>query len=128
MPFMMGLRRVLGMLACIVGAIAISGCQATERIERLEIKDVVLSTVKDGDYQSAQNYFPVTAKVLVSVRKGRIVDIKLLSHRHGPGHGAEAILQRVMDRQSLAVDAVSGATYSSKVVLKAIESALKKGF
>jgi uncharacterized protein with FMN-binding domain len=37
------------------------------------------------------------------------------------------MLPRVIDAQSLAVDAVSGSTYSSKVVLKAIETALKKG-
>jgi uncharacterized protein with FMN-binding domain len=33
----------------------------------------------------------------------------------------------VIEAQSLSVDAVSGSTYSSKVVLKAIELALKKG-
>jgi uncharacterized protein with FMN-binding domain len=51
----------------------------------------------------------------------------MLSHGHGPNHGADALLPRVIDAQSLAVDAVSGSTYSSKVVLKAIETALKKG-
>ena len=59
--------------------------------------------------------------------RGRITDIVMLSHGHGPNHGADALLPRVIDAQSLAVDAVSGSTYSSKVVLKAIETALKKG-
>ena len=70
---------------------------------------------------------PVTAKVRVSVRGGRITDLQLLSHMHGPGHGADAILKRVLASQSLRVDAVSGASYSSKVVLKAIETALNQG-
>jgi uncharacterized protein with FMN-binding domain len=65
--------------------------------------------------------------VRVSVRDGRITEIKLLRHSHGPGHGADAIVDRVVASQSLRVDAVSGASYSSKVVLKAIETALNQG-
>jgi uncharacterized protein with FMN-binding domain len=61
------------------------------------------------------------------VSAGRITEIVMLSHTHGPNHGADAILPRVVEAQSLVVDAVSGSTYSSKVVRKAIEIALKKG-
>jgi len=63
----------------------------------------------------------------VTVKDGAITGIDLIRHVHGPDHGAEQILVRVMERQSLRVDAVSGSTTSSKVVLKAIESALQKG-
>jgi len=37
---------------------------------------------------------------------------------------AELITDMVIDSQSLKVDVVSGATYSSKIILKAIENAL----
>ena len=53
--------------------------------------------------------------------------IEVLKHSHGPGHGAGAIIDRVIAAQSLKVDAVSGASLSSKVMLKAIEKALEKG-
>jgi len=121
------LRRVLIVLSCAVASFSILACKNLEEIEGLTIENIAVSVVKEGDYQGYQNYFPVTAKVLVSVRDGRITDIKLLAHSHGPGHGADGIIERVLEKQSLIVDAVSGATYSSKVVLKAIESALKKG-
>ena len=119
--------RVLILLACTIVFLFCFGCKVLERIDKLTTQDLNVSVVRDGDYRGRQNNLPVTAKVLVSVRDGRITDIKLLRHTHGPDHGADAIIPRVLAKQSLAVDAISGASYSSKVVLKAIESALKKG-
>ena len=40
------------------------------------------------------------------------------------GEKAEEIIYEVINMQSIDVDTVSGATYSSKVILKAIENAL----
>ncbi len=40
------------------------------------------------------------------------------------GQPAEAIIEDVVEDQSLDVDSVSGATYSSRVILKAIEATL----
>jgi uncharacterized protein with FMN-binding domain len=120
-------ERIAIILACAAAAIWLAGCSGLEEINRIAVRDVALSTVKDGSYEGSQRNFPVTAKVRVTVENGRITDIRLLRHFHGPGHGADEILGRVLAKQSLQVDAVSGATYSSKVVLKAIESALEKG-
>lgn len=105
----------------------LGGCQFIEEINGLTVEDVRPASVKDGEYTGTQNVFPVTATVLVSVQAGRITAIKLTEHGHGPGHGADAILERILAAQSLMVDAVSGSTYSSKVVRKAVELALKKG-
>jgi uncharacterized protein with FMN-binding domain len=124
---MLKARRVMIYLSCAAASFFIFACKNLEKIDRLTIEDITVSAVKDGDYQGSQNYFPVTAKVVVSVKDGRITNIKLLAHQHGKGYGADAIVERVLTKQSLMVDAVSGASYSSKVVLKAIESALKKG-
>ena len=43
------------------------------------------------------------------------------------GNKAETIVDDVVDKQTLDVDTVSGATVSSKVILKSIENALLKG-
>lgn len=50
--------------------------------------------------------------------------IDLVKHNHGKGASAEIITDKVTEAQSLDVDIVSGATSSSKVILKAIEDAL----
>ena len=52
---------------------------------------------------------------------------QLLEHQTGLGGKAEAIIDQVIQNQSLEVDAVSGATTSSKTILKAIENALQSG-
>jgi uncharacterized protein with FMN-binding domain len=123
----MSRRTVLGMLIGLSMALSLGGCKFTEDIDKLVINDIGLASVKDGTYEGEQSNKPVTAAVRVLVQGGRIDSIKILSHGHGPGHGADAIVDRVVAAQSLKVDSVSGASYSSKVMLKAIENALEKG-
>ena len=114
-------------LVYVAALVLLCGCAFVEKINKLTIDNVTVRQVKDGTYEVSENIFPVTASVRVNVSGGRITEIVMLSHGHGPNHGADAILPRVIAAQSLAVDAVSGSTYSSKVVRKAIETALKKG-
>ena len=54
--------------------------------------------------------------------------IELLEHENGRGTPAEAILSQMVQKQTTAVDAVSGATCSSKVIRKAVENAITAGF
>lgn len=105
----------------------LGGCKELQEISALEIRDIDLSAVADGSYEWLQDHKFVTARVRVTVAGGRIEAIELLEHEHGPKHGGEAIIGRVLEKQSLAVDAVTGSTGSSKVILKAVESALAQG-
>jgi uncharacterized protein with FMN-binding domain len=107
-------------------ALSLAGCFADD-IKKLIVADISPSAVKDGTYEGAQINTPITAKVEVVVKDGAITAIRVLDHVYGPGHGAEAIVDRVIEVQSLKVDSVSGASLSSKVMLKAIEAALEKG-
>lgn len=43
----------------------------------------------------------------------------------GIGKPAEAIVEDIVENQSIEVDAVSGATNSSRVIMKACENALR---
>jgi uncharacterized protein with FMN-binding domain len=113
-------------LLSIALALSLAGCFADD-IKKLVVDDISPSAVRDGKYEGKQVNTPVTAEVEVVVKEGAITAIKVLEHSHGPGHGADAIIDRVVAAQSLKVDAVSGASLSSKVMLKAIETALKKG-
>jgi len=112
---------------CLALSLSLGGCKFTEDIDKLVVADVHPSAVKDGVYEASQDNKIVTATVRVEVKGGKIVAIDLLKHDHGPKHGADALIPKVLAAQSLKVDSVSGATYSSKVLLKAIELALDKG-
>ena len=84
-------------------------------------------TVADGMYEGECDLLIVTARANVTVSQGTIVDIQLLEHDHGPGHGAEAMIPAILDAQSLDVDAVTGSTSSSLAVRKAVQVGLSKG-
>lgn len=90
----------------------------------LAITDPDLSRVPDGEYTGSYAAFPVSAEVRVAVANGKITGITLVKHVTGQGQPAEVLPDRVVEEQTLQVDAVAGATYSSKVILKAIERAL----
>ncbi len=62
----------------------------------------------------------------VKIQTNQITDITLLEHQTGEGQSAEVIVQDVLAAQSLEVDVITGATYSSILILKAIEDALEK--
>jgi len=96
-------------------------------IREVSINKVNISQVSDGTYPGSFDAAIVAANVSVSVKDHKITDIQLIRHKHERGQKAEVIPQRVLSAQSLDVDVVSGATNSSKVILKAIENALNKG-
>jgi uncharacterized protein with FMN-binding domain len=83
-------------------------------------------SLADGTYEGSYSTFPIKVRVQVHVLDQRIQAISLLEHRNGQGEAAEAILKTIVANQSLAIDTVSGATYSSIVILKAVEQALAK--
>lgn len=96
-----------------------------EGLMQLDVTDVDLTSISDGRYIGEYAALPVSAKVSVTIQDHRITNIDLLEHNNGQGAGAEVIPSIVVEKQTLQIDSVSGATYSSKVILKAIENALQ---
>jgi len=122
---------LLTFLVLLIVLIAIGFFKVKASLERdmatlaaIEIGDLDFSHLSDGIYEGEFRTVPVSAKVRVTLSDGIIQNIDLLEHNHGQGKPAEAILPEVVEQQSLAVDIIAGATYSSKVILKAIEDAL----
>jgi uncharacterized protein with FMN-binding domain len=95
-----------------------------EQLALTEVPEIDLSTVKDGIYNGSYQVFPIAVEVKVTVKNHAISEITLIKHTNGQGKPAEVIIDQVITKQSLQVDSISGATYSSKVILKAIENAL----
>ena len=81
--------------------------------------------MENGQYEGEYTLFPVKVEVLVTVKDHAIIDIEILKHRNGKGSKAEVIIDDVIREQSILVDAVTGATVSSRAILKAVEDALK---
>lgn len=121
---------VIAVLVLVVGVGMWSFMQRAEaglaQLAQMSLQDPDLSAIPDGTYEGMFEVFPVKVVVQVSVAAHRIVDIKLLEHRNGQGKAAEAILPRIIQSQRVTLDAIAGATYSSKVILKAVERALSE--
>ena len=97
------------------------------RVEALAFTDIDLRQVADGTYEGRCATGVVDAGVRVTVKDHILTDIELTEHQNGRGTPAEAILEEMLREQTTDVDAVSGATCSSKVIRKAVEEALAKG-
>jgi len=118
---------LIGIALLVVGAAIFFSVTAgnLEVLNDTPVQDVDLSSLSDGTYEGNYSSFPVSVTVNVTVRDHRITEIDLVKHINGQGKAAEPITETVIEEQSLTVDVVSGATYSSKVILLAIEDALQ---
>ena len=79
----------------------------------------------DGAYRGVYDGGLVRAEVAVTIHAKNIQSVELLQHDHGRGAEAEKIVDSIVEAQSLEVDVISGATVSSKAILKAAENALR---
>ena len=96
-------------------------------VNSITVSNLNMANITDGIYVGEYSVTPDYVKVEVSVIEHKITSIKIIEHENGLGSKAEKIVDDVISQQSLGVDAVSGATVSSKCIIKAIESALQIG-
>ncbi len=125
-------RAIMGVLALAVAGGIFFGLryymqlqEYKKRIEGIVISRVDLSNVRDGSYRGSFDAIFVGAEVVVQVKNHTIESIDLVKHKNERGAKAEAIVDKIILEQSVTVDVISGATNSSKVILKAVENALE---
>lgn len=98
-----------------------------DNIASITFAKIDLTVVSDGTYIGEYDAGMVSAKVQVTVEDHTIKEIKLLEHNNDRGASAELILDHMVEEQKTDVDAVTGATNSSKVIRKTVENALAMG-
>ena len=109
--------------------ILLSGCALVKykkKIAATEIQAVNLKTIEDGVYEGFYDVHLINAKVRVEIEEHKIINLELVEHKYDRIPG-EPMIKKVLDKQSLEVDIITGATNSCKAVLKAIEIALNNG-
>lgn len=94
-------------------------------LKNAAIKNVEISKVPDGTYAGEVTGSRFGNKIETTVRRGRIIDIKIAKDMAiAVPDVSSKLFSRVMESQSLQVDCVAGATVSSKAYLKSLEDAL----
>lgn len=121
-------HRVIAVVLCLVvvvhiGSALFSVISYQKEVSRIDISEIDISQVPEGIYEGEYDVKYIYAKVAVTVKNGKITNIEILEHRNERGSSAESITSQIIDKQNINVDAVSGATNSSKVIKKAVENA-----
>jgi len=102
------------------------GCQIATPIG----KDIDFNRLKDGTYEGRYKQTPNDVIVKVTIANGRITNIQVVKHFSSwiGSKANEIIPQRIIDQQTTRVDAVSGATNSSIVIMNAVQNAIEKAY
>jgi len=120
-------KKVLPLLLSLLMIFTLIGCKKESPVTPPGETTTVLFTA--GTYVGEADGHNGTITVEVTVSDTEIINVKVLTHNESPiitDAALERIPQGVMDRQSLAIDSVSGATVTSVALLEAITSALTK--
>ncbi|WMJ79317.1 FMN-binding protein [Clostridium sp. MB40-C1] len=120
--------KILGIVfltLCIVMSIAFFYIKSI-KVPEIPVVNVNLKNVSDGSYTGEYFANPVKAVVKVQVKNNKIVNIIIMEHKNGMGKNAEKIIDKIISKQSLDVDSISGSTLSSNVIRKAVEVAINK--
>ena len=99
-----------------------------KQIKELQDAADVKDKLKDGKYQGNGTGFKGNVKAEVVVSGGKISSINILENIDDAPYfdKAKTLIPSIISKQSLRVDSISGATYSSNGIKSAVRDALKK--
>ncbi|MFL0196236.1 FMN-binding protein [Clostridium sp. WILCCON 0269] len=96
-------------------------------IRNISIKNIDLTRINDGIYIGESKAGNYAYKVKVKVENHKIINIEGIDNRKSPYVTyAEGVFTKIIKQQKVDVDAVTGATTTSKAFMKAVENALNK--
>ena len=84
-----------------------------------------ISSIPDGIYEGSSETMLVKVNLKVTVADGKIDNIEIIKHECGKGLPANAIVDDMIKENTVEVDTVSGATFSSEVIKDAMRNALR---
>ncbi|MDD3626529.1 MAG: FMN-binding protein [bacterium] len=124
--------KIIGIIFIIFIAGILIGCPKNDidKFKTMKIQDIDPGKVNDGDYIGEVPFMErYVYKVEVHVESGRITEINVLENGTGNKWAKNGlkVIDRIVEKQTPNVDAISGATVTSKALMKCVELALEKG-
>lgn len=117
---------LLGLLGFVI-AVGVAGWHIMQVVSYrvVEIPRVEIAGVADGDYHGSVRAGLYTFSVAANVKGGRLTAVGLEDFPADPmSDKARDMPRRILEAQSLQVEAVTGATCSSNAILMALAKAL----
>ncbi len=95
-----------------------------------EVLNTSLADIADGVYAGTGSGFNGDTEVQVTVKDGAIIDVEVVSYVDDRPYfeSAMSVIDDILNAQDVAVDAVSGATFSSNSIVEAVANALNLDF
>ncbi|MDD4518886.1 MAG: FMN-binding protein [Limnochordia bacterium] len=116
---------IVGVLVVLVVAGLLYLSRGLNQGASITIDEIDISSLPDGIYEGTYRAGRWTNTVEVDVADGRMTAIRVVKDvQFALAEVRKQTIDRVLEKQSPAVDAVSGATVTSKAYLKAVEKAL----
>jgi uncharacterized protein with FMN-binding domain len=111
----------------IVVILFLTGCMIYDikQVQKTEIRDVDLGKISDGSYTGtfSQGYFDCQVKT--TVKDHKIINIEVIRNKKTRyAQMAEGVIDSILQKQTPNVDAVTGATTTSRALMKAVENSL----
>jgi uncharacterized protein with FMN-binding domain len=103
--------------------------EAEKTTEQVSVTETVQSIYQDGEYEGSAKGFGGIITVKVTVQQDLITDIAILSadkEDRAYLEMASTIVTKMLEAQTVQVDTVSGATYSSTGIKNAVADALEQ--
>lgn len=126
----MGKKKIVMSCLALTTALSMSlvGCKNKDEVKIEEDTNVTVA-LTDGSYKAEANGYGGNMLVEVTVKDNKIESVEMLEHKESSPVYTRAfpvIQERIIENQSPIVDNVSGATYTSFGVKKAVGEALKE--
>ena len=101
--------------------------QGMNDIKKLSISDIDISKIADGEYEGSMNKGRWSNTVRVTIKDHKIEKIDVVKDMMSKSDSiTKKIVDEVINKQTVQIDAITGATIHTKAYCKAIENALKK--
>ncbi len=114
-------KKLVSLLSVAAMTLSIAGCSANQPSSQ--------SSFKAGSYTAESSGMNGEIKVEVKTDENKILEVNVLEHNESPGisdFAIQNIPSQIVEFQSLNIDSISGATYSSNGILEAAKLALEK--
>ena len=119
--------KVIGIIVVVfvvlVGIMAFTMTKDLSKMAKTTINPIEITQLKDGTYEGYYQFSRWEAQVQVTVKDGVITQVKSLKEVFP--NVSDELNEKIVKEQKNDVDAVSGATVTSKAYLKAVENALQ---
>jgi len=118
---------IIAALAVVIAAFYIYITWGMDGLKNAKVENIDISAIPDGAYTGEYSGNRWGNTVEVTIEGGAIKDIRIVKDQMiTKDNMSKSVFDQVKEKQSLDIDAVSGATVTTKGYLKAIEDALSK--